>query len=86
MFHFPRTKFVDENGAFKQLQHLSSEVDELVAAFHTPDVVHTLKEAFDVIHSAETFIRIFSDHYDVDLEEIKASVIDGNRSRGYYAE
>ncbi len=86
MYSFPRTKFVDTNGSFEQLQHLDSELTELIAAFHTPDGVHTLKEAFDVIHSAETFIRIFSATYDLNPEKIKASVIAGNRARGYYAD
>ena len=55
MFQFPRTKFVDENTFKQQLRHLKSEVREVKKAKTRRDKIG---ELWDVIHSAETAIRM----------------------------
>lgn len=61
MFLFPRTTFVDTNKIEDQLQHLISELVEVKAAYYLPDLVHMASELCDVIHSAETFLRLLAE-------------------------
>jgi len=58
---FPRAKFVDDNSIEDQIKHLGSEIDEARAAYATPYIMRLAEELFDVIHSAETALRILSE-------------------------
>lgn len=87
-FMFPRTKFVDENTIDEQLKHLESELEEVKEA-KTPLQINIVEELFDLIHSAETAIRIIIENSNnvIDKEAvdfIKDCVIMKNIERGYY--
>ena len=83
MYRFPRTLFVN-NGLFDQVKHVRSEAFEAVDAYMKPDIAHLAEELFDVIHSAETGLRILDERYEVDLIAIEALVLEKNARRGYY--
>lgn len=87
-FMFPRTKFVDENTIDEQLKHLESELEEVKEA-KTQLQINIVEELFDLIHSAETAIRIIIENSNnvIDKEAvdfIKDCVIMKNIERGYY--
>ena len=88
IYNFPATKFAYENNPADQLNHVLSEVDEVLEA---SDVALTwldddlLEELTDLSHSLETFWRT------VELvtgrEAVQAlftKVADKNLDRGYY--
>lgn len=83
MFIYPATKFVS-NGLYTQLRHVGSEADEAMAAFYTPYINDLAAELCDVIHSAETALRILQANYGVDVEVVQAGVVRKNQERGYY--
>ncbi len=41
-------------------------------------------EAMDVIHAAETLLRLLEEKFGVDLDEAYAAVVAKNGARGYY--
>lgn len=84
MLSFPRTHFVDRGGILNQIDHTYSEVCEALEAALTPEVGHTAEEIFDIIHSAETALRIMQESHGVDLTAAYLRVIEKNRERGYY--
>jgi NTP pyrophosphatase (non-canonical NTP hydrolase) len=84
MLRFPRTKFVDSNPLVTQIQHVSSEVHEAYNAGCDESLERTAEELFDVIHSAETALRILQERHGVDIEAVGRQVVDKNRERGYY--
>lgn len=86
MYHFPRTKHVDTASPYEQLQHIKSEMAELERAYLHEPKDRVAEEALDLIHSAETFLRILQERQGIDIESIQRRVIDKNRQRGYYAE
>jgi hypothetical protein len=61
MYLFPRAKFVDEINIEAQIKHLGSEIIEARVAYATPYILRLAEELFDVIHSAETALRILSE-------------------------
>lgn len=59
MYRFPRTKFVEQNTLMIQVDHISKELDEVVAAHIGGESPQRIaEELVDVIHSAETALRI----------------------------
>jgi len=78
---FPRTKFVNENTPIDQLDHLMDEINEVEGAVSAEE---TVIELFDVIHSAETLIRMMEKCYGMNPEQLKEKVIQKNKERGYY--
>jgi len=85
---FPRTKFVDTNSLIEQRCHLTSEVievDKEFDAFPKTDFKAVACELFDVIHSAETALRILEERHGVNILAAKQAVIHKNTARGYYA-
>ncbi len=83
-FMFPATKFVRENNIFEQVDHLESELIEVRKA---KSIEELAEELLDVIHSAETSLRILlRDKFiiDTDLERIRKKTLKKNRERGYY--
>jgi hypothetical protein len=83
MFIFPATRYVS-NCLHEQIQHIESEVKEVQAAYMEPGIEYLAEELCDVIHSAETALRILADRYGVNVLDIQALVIAKNRARGYY--
>ena len=68
----------------KQLQHVKAEAQEAIEAYYEESAPWTLAtELMDVIHAAETALRLLGMH-DAMLNGVKRSVIAKNDSRGYY--
>lgn len=83
-YHFPRVKFAGLNELGEQLKHVCSEANEAEIAYQHADINHLALELCDVIHSAETAMRILEENYGVDVEKAKDSVRKKNEARGYY--
>lgn len=82
-YQFPATVFVTKNKLKFQADHVFSEVIEATHAHDTGDHAHAVEELWDVIHSAETMLRMYeaAGH---DVWAAKAVVKEKNRRRGYY--
>lgn len=66
-------------------QQAQKVIDEVNEYFTEDDVALSDKEAVDILHAAETFIRVhFKGRTDV-LESLIAATIKKNTDRGYYA-
>ena len=85
IFNFPRTRFVDGGGIINQIDHVYTEITEALEAALTPDNEHTAEELMDVIHSAETALRIMQEKHGVNLNEVRRNVERKNFDRNYYA-
>jgi phosphoribosyl-ATP pyrophosphohydrolase len=83
LFIFPSTKFV-KNCLCDQVTHIVSETMEVQLAYEEPDHQHLAEELCDLIHSAETALRILADRYEIDVLTAQSAVIEKNRQRGYY--
>jgi NTP pyrophosphatase (non-canonical NTP hydrolase) len=81
---YPRSRFVDTNGLFLQLEHIQSELKELMAAYWTEPKERVAEEAADLKHSVETLQRILQEKNGFNITDIDKQVIEKNRSRGYY--
>lgn len=86
---FPRTRFVDESGIFRQLLHMASEIIEIIKALLCGNLEHAIHEAYDLIGSTETLIRkivkrAWTRGVPVNPTMIKIDVEKKNQSRGYY--
>ena len=84
-YRFPRVRFAGENGPHSQLQHVLSEARELEQAYGADPAINVAMEALDLIHSTETFLRIWIDRNpDHDISVLHDLVVEKNRQRGYY--
>ena len=83
-YNFPRVKFVSNNAIIKQLEHLQSEVNEVLEAAMTPDIEHLAEELMDVLHSAETALRVLEEFHGVNLCRVRCLVERKNFERFYY--
>lgn len=81
--HFPRLKFADTNGLFKQIEHIESELKEVREAYVEPDIFHLAEEIVDVMVSSMTALRIIERTHGIDIEDVIDHVHAKNRSRGY---
>lgn len=89
VYRFPRTRFVDENTFSQQFKHIRSEVDEVWQELERlyPDLadpVRVAEELLDVIHSAETGLRILQERHGVDVGRLSVQIRIKNYNRGYY--
>lgn len=84
MYIFPPVRFVS-NALHDQIVHIISECDEVVSAYQSPEINDLAMELCDLIHSAETALRMLAERYDVDVLVVQALVVDKNQKRGYYA-
>jgi len=82
MWHFPAVKFVKENSLTRQINHLESEINEVKDAYHR-ETNYLIMELWDVIHSAETALRILK-FCGYDVFSVKSDVLKKNQERGYY--
>lgn len=85
-FNFDRTKFVGLNAIINQIAHISAEVDESLEAAMTTDLFHLAEELMDVLHSAESALRIMKEFHNINLNEVRQAVKSKNKARGYYAD
>lgn len=67
MYTFPRTKHIYVCSFAEQVEHLCSEVVEVERAYATPYVGQVGEELCDVIHSAETGLRMLEDRNGCEL-------------------
>jgi len=84
LYHFPRTRFVSQNGIYAQVAHINSEATEAAAELSNPDIHFCASEVMDVYHSAETALRILEEKYSVDIRALMHQVAEKNEKRGYY--
>lgn len=87
VYNFPSTIFVARNSGGQQLDHVMSEVEEVVENCldeNVPfdDIVH---EMADLTHSLETYWRILERHRGTEyVQAVFREVEHKNRQRGYY--
>jgi len=82
-YQFPPIIFVGGNDLKLQSDHVFSEALEVTDAYDAGDHGHAVEELWDLIHSAETMIRMYqaAGH---DVWAAKYAVGEKNRQRGYY--
>lgn len=97
MRHFPLTRFVIQASVSEQIEAITSEALELIAAFKDLEPVRThdnrtdrarkterlTEEAWDTLHAVETLLAMLVAR-GVDIEAVRAMVEEKNRARGYY--
>lgn len=88
LYHFPRTRFVDENSIGQQQIHTRREVQEADAELPPPggDIMPFALETMDIYHSCETQLRILEEKHGVNIKELMMAVYEKNEKRGYYAD
>lgn len=89
VFRFPRTRFVGELTVVQQFKHVRSEVDEVWQELEPGypdrfDGERVAEELIDLIHSAETMLRILEERHGVAVGRVSAGVRIKNYTRGYY--
>ena len=88
-YQFPAMKKIDEWSFGDQISKISFETSELIEALlctegNIDDILDNVaKEAMDVIHSAETLLRILDKRH-VKIDSIYEDTIDKNEKRYYY--
>ena len=85
LYHFPRTRFVDENSIYDQVRHIMQETAEAEQEFDNPSCHLLAQEIMDIYHSAETALRILKEKHGVDIHELMMAVYEKNNKRGYYS-
>ena len=84
-YNFPKIRFIEENTLHTQLLHFASECIEIAERIEHGDMWGITEEVIDMMHSAETWLRIVERH-GVDVDGEISKVIEKNRKRGYYGE
>jgi len=82
-FHFPRLKFADENGLWKQLEHIRSELVEAEQAFYEPSPEHFAEEVGDLAQSCITMLYIIERDYGLHPLDVIERIVQKNISRSY---
>lgn len=82
-YQFPETIFVAQSKLRFQADHVFSEAIEATHAHDSGEHAHAVEELWDLIHSAETMLRMYqaAGH---DVWAARATVKEKNRKRGYY--
>jgi len=80
---FPELKFIDENGFFKQLEKIVSEVMEAEESFMRDPIDVFAMEVGDIATSAITLLYIIENRTGIKAEDILAKVREKNDRRGY---
>lgn len=84
-YNFPVTRFTEENIPETQLKHLDSEIAEANYEYIVKDRQSGLNECVDIVHSAETLLRILvKEHGKARVLKAIEEVVKKNRNRGYY--
>lgn len=90
-YQFPAMKKLDEWSFGEQITKVTFETSELVEALLCTEgnmdeiLENVAKEAMDVIHSAETLLRILEKRH-VKIDSIYEGTIEKNKKRHYYGE
>jgi len=75
-YRFPRAVFVDRNNLRKQLDHVMSELLEVITAYDAGEpAARVMEELIDAIHSLETACRIMQELYAVDVAALSAAMV-----------
>jgi NTP pyrophosphatase (non-canonical NTP hydrolase) len=83
---FPRLRFVDENSIHDQVVHVMSEANEVCdAVIMGESWFRMAEELVDVIASSVTGLRILSEEYGVDVDDVVDHVNAKNAARCYLA-
>lgn len=81
-WHFPLTKFAKEYDITKQIDSVLNEVAEFEKE---TDIDKKAFEVIDILHSAETLVRMFFLKYPLlSFHQKKIKIIRKNKKRGYY--
>ena len=80
---FPITRFAKQNTILEQLDHLQSEINEVLEAVEGGDLKAASLELVDVQQSADTALHILLD-MGVDSYSAYTEVTIKNSRRGYY--
>lgn len=91
VFRFPVARFVHTNSVSEQFKHVRGELYEAWEVLEVDyprlsDPVRFAEELLDLIHSAETELRIVMAEHAVDVDALAVAVEHKNRVRGYYAD
>ena len=76
-------KFADSKDLVKQVKHVLTEAAEVEFEMYNPNKLKLLMELCDLEHSAQTALEI-AEKQGIDIDAIRAKVIEKNRKRGYY--
>lgn len=82
-FHFPRLKFSDENGLYKQLKHINLEHEEVWQAFYSEPIGRVAEELADLAQSCMTALYIIERLYNINPLDVIERVVQKNISRNY---
>ena len=91
---FPKTIFVGQNNLAAQINHLRSEMEEVIRAWGEADGLPAGSEEYnrlcdelvDIQHSADTALIILQSKYGADAYGSYGRVTRNNAKRGYYGE
>jgi NTP pyrophosphatase (non-canonical NTP hydrolase) len=83
-FHFPRLKFIEENGLFDQLDHIGSEFQEVIDAYLEEPVERVAEELADLAQSAMTGLYIIERIYGIHPLDVLERVHQKNAGRNYH--
>lgn len=83
MYRFPETIHT-RNAPYVQLQHIKTELCELVLAYDQEPIQRVAEETLDLIHSCETLLRILEQRQGIDVAVLHDLIVEKNRQRGYY--
>lgn len=81
-FHFPLINPVDFYDLDHYLDHIVEEIKEFK---EETDPEKKRKEAIDILHASETFVRKYFERTEgSSFDEVRKAVITKNKKRGYY--
>ncbi len=81
---FPKTRFIDTNGVWRQFFHLHSKMWGVFWALVWRDWRHAARRLADLQQSADTERHVIQRLHKVDVAMERALVIQRNKLRGYY--
>ena len=81
-YHFPLINPVDFYDNQHYLDHIGEEMKEFE---EEQDLEKKKKEAVDILHASETFVRKYFESIGAnDFDHVRRTIIAKNRKRGYY--
>lgn len=82
-FTFPRLRFVDEAGLFRQIQKIESEFREVYGAYQLPGYDRLVDETLDLMQACATLLHMIKERYGVNIARAFSVMLEKNRARGY---
>ena len=80
-WHFPLINPVQKFPLNHFLEHIELEMKEFLDA---QTIEEQGKEAVDILHAAETFVRKYFEQNGRSFEAVRDAIIAKNKTRGYY--